>query len=238
MLTGEPSFRRLPSVAKTPTKMQSFDSVLSAIPAKQMNAGLEYLERLVRDPSNPEVALTYLRSLDGDLHAEMVQTLKDEPEGRRLLEERPRLDAASLKLDELGRLPTGTLGQAFARFFRERGLKPFATREPIKDDADYLTNRLRETHDLWHLVTGYGTHPSGEIELQAFSYGNMKNPSSLLILSYVPGVNLRRGVDGLPAWLAGAFRRGQAARSFASIVWEDHWEKPLAALRNELRVAR
>jgi ubiquinone biosynthesis protein COQ4 len=218
--------------------MQSFDSVLSAIPATRMNAGLEYLERLVRNPADPEVALTYLRSLDGDLHAEMVQTLKTEPEGRRLLEERPRLDAASINLDELGRLPSGTLGQVFARFFRERGLKPFVSRDPIKDDADYLTNRLRETHDLWHLITGYGTHPSGEIELQAFSYGNMKNPSSLLILSYVPGVNLRRGESGMPGWLAGAYRRGQAAKSLVSVMWEDHWDKPVAALRTELRVGR
>lgn len=218
--------------------MQSFDSVLSAIPATRMNTGLHYLERLVRDPSNPDVALTYLRSLDCDLHAEMVQTMKNEPEGRRLLEERPRLDAASLNMDELGRLPSGTLGQAFARFFRERGVKPFAARDPIKDDADYLANRLRETHDLWHLVTGYGTHPSGEIELQAFSYGNMKNPSSLLILSYVPGMNLRRGVDGMPGWLASAYRRGQAAKSFASFMWEDHWEKPLAEVRAELRMTR
>ena len=218
--------------------MQGFESVLSAIPAKQMNVGLQYLERLVRDPANPEVALTYLRSLDGDLHVEMVQSMKTTPEGRRLLEDRPRLDAASLNLDELGRLPSGTLGQAFAKFFRDRGIRPFATREPIKDDADYLANRLRETHDLWHLVTGYGTHPSGEIELQAFSYGNMKNPSSLLILSYVPGMNLRRGVDGMPGWLAGAFRRGEAARSFPSVMWEDHWEKPVSALRTELRVGR
>jgi ubiquinone biosynthesis protein COQ4 len=216
--------------------MQSFDTILSEIPSTRLNTGLTNLQRLVRDPTNPDVALSYLRSLDGELHAEMARKMADTPEGRRLLKERPRLDAASVRLDELARLPTGSLGQAFARFFRERGIKPFATRDPIKDDADYLANRLRETHDLWHVLTGYGTHPTGEIELQAFSYGNLRNPSSLLILSYVPGVDSRKGIDGMPGWLSSAYRRGHGARSLTSVFWEDHWKTPLSELRAELGV--
>jgi ubiquinone biosynthesis protein COQ4 len=168
----------------------------------------------------------------------MARRMRDDPEGRRLLQERPRLDAASLKLDELARLPAGSLGQVFARYFKERGLKPFATSAPIQDDADYIANRLRETHDLWHLMTGYGTHGSGELELQAFSYGNLRNPSSLIILSFIPGVHAREDFEGMPGWLSAAYKRGKAARPFAGVFWEDHWETPLAKLRADLGLAR
>jgi ubiquinone biosynthesis protein COQ4 len=218
--------------------MKFLDLISRTVPAGRLEVGLSVLRKLVNDPTNPEIGLHYLRNLDGDLHAEMARDLMQDPEGRQLLQDRPRLDAGSIRLDELARLPAGSLGQAYARFFRERRIEPFFTAAPIVSDADYITNRMRETHDLWHVVTGYGTSPTGELELQAFSYGNMGNPSSLLILSCIPGVELREDMGGLPGWLTGAYRRGRAARSFAGIYWERRWETPLAALRAELGAAR
>lgn len=214
--------------------MPSLDSLIGTIPAGRLDTGLVWLQRLVRNPTNPDVALSYLRSLDSDLHLELVRKLKSNPEGRRLLQERPRLDARSLRVDELARQPAGTLGHAFARFFREQHIEPFVSRTPIQDDVDYVVNRLRETHDLWHVLTGYGTYPTGEVELQAFSYGNLGNSSSLVFLSYVPGVDTSKGIESLPGWLEAAYRRGQAFRPLIGVHWEDHWGTPLAELREEL----
>ncbi|UQA55971.1 Coq4 family protein [Polyangium aurulentum] len=214
--------------------MQSLDSLIGTIPTDRLNAGLVWLQRLVRNPSNPDVALSYLRSFDSDLHVELVRKLKSDPEGRRLLQERPRLDARSLRVDELARQPSGTLGHALARYFREQHVQPFVSRAPIQDDVDYVANRLRETHDLWHVLTGYGTYPTGEVELQAFSYGNLGNLSSLVFLSYVPGVDTSKGIESLPGWLGDAYRRGRACRPLMGVHWEDHWGTPLAELREEL----
>ena len=38
---------------------------------------------------------------------------------------------------------------------------------------DYVATRLREVHDVFHVVTGYGTDDIGELELQWFNCGNL-----------------------------------------------------------------
>jgi ubiquinone biosynthesis protein Coq4 len=38
------------------------------------------------------------------------------------------------------------------------------------DDTSYLLLRLRQTHDLWHVVTGFSTNVPGELGLKAFVY--------------------------------------------------------------------
>jgi ubiquinone biosynthesis protein Coq4 len=43
-----------------------------------------------------------------------------------------------------------------------------------------------------------------------------------------------KGIESLPGWLAGAYRRGQAFRPLVGVLWEDHWRAPLAELREEL----
>lgn len=219
--------------------MTSVDLITKTLPAGRLEAAIPALHRLLRDPEDPEGALSYLRSLDGELHVEFARSLKENPEGQRLLKERPRLHAATVKLDELGRMPNGSLGRAYAQYFRERGLRPFTAKEPIADDADYVANRWRETHDVWHLVTGYGTYVTGELELQAFSYGNLGNPSSLLLLAAtVPGVDRLRDFKDAPGWVLSAYKRGRASRPFVGVIWEDHWEEPLAKVREAYCVPR
>lgn len=214
------------------------DSITAVLPIERIEAGLPVLHRLFREPTNPEVGALFLRTFDGELHAKMAEDMRRDPAGARLLRERPRLDAASVRLKELAQLPAGSLGRGYARYFAEQGVKPFTSSAPIQDDVDYITTRLRETHDVWHVLTGYGTDGMGELELQAFSFGNLKNPSSLLILAAAIPSIAREGIEAMPGWLATAYRRGQASRPLAGIFWEDHWEAPLAKLRGEFCVAR
>lgn len=54
-------------------------------------------------------------------------------------------------------LPVGTVGNEFARLLDENGLKPIPE---------------HESHDLWHIITGYGMTSEEEICMQAFMYGN------------------------------------------------------------------
>jgi ubiquinone biosynthesis protein Coq4 len=43
--------------------------------------------------------------------------------------------------------------------------------------------RTRQTHDLWHVLTGLGTDIPGEIALQAFTYEQLHHNFSRLIMS-------------------------------------------------------
>ncbi len=73
-------------------------------------------------------------------------------------------------LDALRRLPAGTVGREYARMLDARGLAPLvvgpAVRERLAERP--LALRYTTTHDLFHVLTGFSTHPAGELGLFAF----------------------------------------------------------------------
>ncbi|ATB32264.1 Coq4 family protein [Melittangium boletus] len=203
----------------------------------RLHVGLRALKVLQTDPTNPAYGALFYDSVEIGLCAALAQDFSRHEEGRRLLAEKPSLRASALDLDTLEKLPSGSLGNTFARYFREQGLTPIETLSPPKNDAQYVATRLRETHDLHHLVTGYATDVMGEMELQAFTLGNLHLRTSLLIL--LQSAKATRRVPGVDAaqyarLLWAAFRRGSQSRQLASFRWEDTWATPLAMLSEQL----
>jgi len=168
--------------------------------------------------------------------ARMAERLQGDAEGRRLLAERPRIDSNRVDFDALAELPEGTLGREFVRFLREHRITPDSFRLPVgyfEDVPAYVTLRLRQTHDLWHLLTGYPPTTCGELVLSAFIFAQVGAPSSLLVAILGP---LRYGVGqrGLKRQVLAAYRRGRATGRLTSFFWEDHWNEPLEAVRARL----
>ena len=195
------------------------------------------LKRLAQNPGDTQAALEFGVHLNAGRIAERAQRLLEDPEGRRLYESRRFIDRSTVDLDALAKLPADTLGGAYARFMRSRGITPEIFEAPpgLADPvATYLTLRVRQTHDLWHVLTGYDTDVPGEIELQAFTYGQLGAPSALLLGGL--GALRRRRVDPHALTRArAAYRRGLATARLIPFPWEDHWSAPLSALRASLR---
>ena len=165
--------------------------------------------------------------------ARMAERLKADDEGRRLLSERPRLDSKHVDFEALAALPDGTLGREFVRFLRAHEITPDSFRAPVdyfEDVSAYVTQRLRQTHDLWHLVTGYPPDTCGELVLSAFIFAQVGAPSSFLVALLGP-IRYGRGRPGLTREVRAAFRRGRSAGRLTSFFWEDHWAEPLASVR-------
>lgn len=156
-----------------------------------------------------------------------------------MLSERPSLQGKDLDLVALAALPEGTLGHELARYFRDNKLSPFETTIELKTDIDFIAKRYRETHDLLHVLTGYGTDVVGEIELQAYALGNLGIRTAALILLIGTLGQLKgqqAGVD-LSVYVRrvwAAYRRGRASRQFLGFWFEHHWETPVATLRTRL----
>ncbi len=166
----------------------------------------------------------------------MAERLRADGEGRRLLEERPRIDSEHVDFDRLAALPAGTLGHEFVRFLRDHGITPDSFRHPASyfgDAPAYVTLRLRQTHDLWHLITGYPPDTCGELVLSGFIFAQVGAPSSLLVALLGP-LRYGFGRPSLGLEVLGAFRRGRAAGRLTSFFWEDHWAEPLAAVRDRV----
>ncbi|WNG20277.1 Coq4 family protein [Cystobacter fuscus] len=203
----------------------------------RLRVGLQALKVLQVEPTNPAYGALFYDSVEIGLCAALARDFSRHEEGRRLLAERPSLRASALDMDALEKLPSGSLGHTFARYFRDQGLSPIETLSPPKNDAQYVATRLRETHDFHHLVTGYDTDVMGEMELQAFTLGNLHLRTSFLIL--LQTAKLPQRVPGFDAAqyarrLWAAFRRGSQSRQLASFRWEDNWATPLAMLREQL----
>ena len=120
---------------------------------------------------------------------------------------------------------------------RGLGLEVFVPPREIRDERTrYIGQRLRQTHDLWHVLTGYETDVIGEIELQAFSFGQLRTPFAFFVA--LGGV-ARAGSARLTLLrrVVRAYWRGRSARPLCYRVWEARLLRPLVEVRAELGLA-
>lgn len=205
---------------------------------RRIQIGLQALDVLKDDPGNTVYGPLLNASLDSGAYTEMVRELRASAEGRKLLDERPTLQGPDLDLAALASMPEGTLGREFARYFEVNRIEPFVTTFAIDSDEAYLSKRYRETHDLFHVVTGYATDVLGEMELQAFVLGNTGVPSAALVLVFATALRVKmHGTAELREYferLTAAYRRGKQSRVLLSVEWERYWDRPVRELSAQL----
>ena len=172
----------------------------------------------------------------------LLRELREMPEGRRLLAERPELSSQHLDYARLRALPEGTLGRAYTHHLDDNGLsadyQAAATRHVDDPDMAYLMRRFRQTHDVWHTLLGLGIAGHEEVTIHWFSWGQLRLPVSALIMVFgtLKHVVMERRWGALRHSLLDAYRAGDRAPPLLGVFWEDRWERPLAEVRDELRV--
>jgi ubiquinone biosynthesis protein COQ4 len=191
---------------------------------------------LNKDPNRLDLVLMLGEAVNGPAFSRVWGRFESDPDGARLLAERPAIDSAHVDYDALARLPDGTLGREYVRFLRTHGLSTDVFRAPVGAEprATYLIQRMRQTHDIWHVITGYTPDVRGEILLQAFTYAQARIPSSALIALFgtVRGT-LHRGPAFLVEVLT-ALRRGRRAKFFGPTYWEELWGQSVESVRARL----
>lgn len=171
----------------------------------------------------------------------MITHLSETPATGALIHE--RYQGATPDLQQLKTLPEGSLGHAFATHMLDRGLAvEFYPVVEVKDDLTYIEQRLRATHDIWHVVTGIDVTASAELALQAFMLAQGVAP---LAAALIGGGLLRSLFGDTPAELettkvmdgvAYGWRMGRKARPLFAQRWESGWERPLSEWRSELGI--
>lgn len=164
----------------------------------------------------------------------------DTGEGRALLADRPHL--ADTDLTAMRALPAGTLGREWARFLDDHRLDPSLTKQPTPYTDDpvcaYLMHRIRQAHDLWHVLLELGTRGHEEVLVHSFSLAQTGLPSSvaIVVLGALKHMVLERRFHVLRHDVLRAHRRGVQAAPLLAVYWERHLERPLDAVRAELHV--
>lgn len=143
-------------------------------------------------------------------------------------------------LDALLTLPPDSLGYLYAAHMKKTGFDPnLHAGMTAKSDAEYVELRLSQTHDLWHIVTGFDISVVGEIGLQAFHLPQFPYPlATMLVANSLISTTLKEP-EMLPHLLeaiAQGFQMGKTAKSLFAQKWEEGWEKPLSQWQVELNI--
>jgi ubiquinone biosynthesis protein Coq4 len=196
--------------------------------------------RLLLDPSRlNDVFVLERGTLDAASGERILAALRADRGVASAIDARARI--GEVDLERLRALPEGTLGRAFADFLGARGLDPRSIpRLEAPDDATFVRAHLYETHDIWHVVTGFDTDVAGELGLQAFYSAQVDGnlPRWLLAGGLLQSV-LKEPEDWsrrLEA-VARGWRRGKEAKPLFGARWDQLWDRPLDEVRASFALA-
>lgn len=214
----------------------------SARPTRNPFRYLVALWRLTRDLSATDeaaiVEVGFARSRLGRRFArwdELERELAADPRTAGALERGGRL--GPIDLEALAALPEGSLGWVFAEHCRQRRLDPNLVHIPLEKSGDFVAAHLFETHDVWHVATGWGNDELGEVGLGGFYLAQFELPlfGLLLALVLLNSVFFARGTlrPRLDAFVAG-YQMGRRARPLFGVEWAELWTLPLSRVRERL----
>lgn len=176
--------------------------------------------------------------LDTPQLAASVERFKAVPGGGAMLEERyPPLQP---DIERLRQLPPGSLGRRYADLILSLGYDPeFFRPRDISSEGRWLTQRIATTHDIHHVLTGFGTEAAGENGVLAITAAQIGFPGYVLLTSAGQLASFRFQPERFPL-ISAAVSHGAAiarqANCLAAVKWEEGWEKPVHQWRQELGI--
>jgi ubiquinone biosynthesis protein COQ4 len=139
---------------------------------------------------------------------------------------------------QLQTLPAGTLGREYARLILQLGYDPeFFRPRPIESDGQWLTQRIATTHDIHHVISGFGAERAGETGVLAITAAQIGFPAYVLLTSASQLANFRLKLEefeGISRAAAHGSAMARQAQCLAIARWEEGWEKPIQQWRQEL----
>jgi ubiquinone biosynthesis protein COQ4 len=202
--------------------------------------------KLIRNKEDTAQVFEIMRALSGRSISRGYNRMLKTLEGGRQAFLREEL---AHKLDDpvwLSRFEPGSVGAAYRAFREARGF----TAEGLADEARkvaplvdaqhpvvWYSRRIRDVHDVWHVLTGYGTDALGEACVVSFSYAQTRN-LGFAFIGWGAAREVQREAPSVPARRAvwQAYRNGRAARWLPGLDYEALFEQPLEAVRERLNI--
>jgi ubiquinone biosynthesis protein COQ4 len=235
--------------------IEASDTAQRSAPAAALRRPREWrrawnaLRSLVSDPDRTDQVFEIIEALEGDAYTRQYRRFVGDPAGRRLLAERPSLLRALSDRDALRALPDGSLGRAYLDFMESANLSAEGLVEademaaqqrgktrPVDPDAEFFGDRLRDMHDLWHVLTGYGRDEAGEAANLAFTLAQIPSLGigAIVVAAAVIGP---KSLDlSWQRYLFRAWRRGRRAGDLPLAPYEQLLALPLDEARLRLGI--
>lgn len=189
---------------------------------------LRHFRNLINDKEDTEQVFHIFECLPRKGFLPEARAFLGSATGQRLMAEEPYLPDLLDDHATLEKLPTGSVGRAYVDFMKAEGLSAAGLvaeeakmgRRKFDDQLQWYGNRMRDTHDMLHVLTGYGRDALGEQCVLGFTYGQNRNLGNYFI-AYLGGLELRRRIKS-DAPVMAAIRQGQRHGTIAQdIVKQD-----------------
>lgn len=204
---------------------------------------LRHFRKLVADKEDTEQVFHIIEACKSKrVHRQAWDFIQSET-GQDFLQRRVDIPAM---LDDHARwadLPDNSVGKHYVTFMKREGLSAaglvaeshkWAPAEArLKDQTEWYFDRLRDTHDLFHILTGYGRDALGEAALLGFSYEQNHN-SGVLFIAYGAARQIKK-VSGTKAPIYAAIKEGRVLGKAAAKLAHMDVE---AVMREDLEEAR
>lgn len=202
------------------------------------------LSNLIKDPDDTSQVFEIIDALAGRSFEKSFKRFRRSPNGPRWIEEQPDIVAVLNDRDALGEMPVGSLGRAYLDFVIREDLTPEGLSSASKEfDQDpeapkgayWFGARLRDTHDLHHVLTGYNRDLVGEASLLAFTWAQTRNRGigAIVLMAYFRSGQNNPAARGM---IRAGYRRGRKAAWFPEQDWEQLLMQPLEDVREHLRL--
>jgi ubiquinone biosynthesis protein COQ4 len=201
------------------------------------------LRKLIADPDSTDQVFIIIDALSGNSGERQFRRFAQTPVGRRVLEEQSDILDVLSDRESLHGLAPGSLGKTYANFMTDEQISADGLVAASEDGGRLLRDnedrarfgmRMRDSHDLWHCVTGYSRDLVGEASLLAFTFAQTRNPGigAIVAMAYLKG----GGLPGARKAIARGYRRGRRAKWLPAADWEALLLRPLEDVRAELEV--
>ncbi|MGB3712107.1 MAG: Coq4 family protein [Erythrobacter sp.] len=202
---------------------------------------------LLKDKEDTSLVFKIYESLPSKSFMPRVEELTLSERGEFLRRTEPSLPELLDDHDELRKTPKGSLAHAYCDFMESEGLSAAGLvaeseklgRPKYNDLVQWFGDRSRDTHDLFHILTGYGRDALGEQCVLLFTHGQAPTQGHLLI-GYAGAANIRKMTWGSKAPVMGAVRQakrtGRGAPKLIEQPIRELLRQPLDRVREALNI--
>ena len=204
---------------------------------------LQAIRRLLKNPDATEEVFVVIRALAGDaIERGYARFIKTQHAQTILNQDTPLLDTLSNR-EMLRGLPDNSVGRAYLAFMEAGNITAEGLQQASESEEDETIDdprlqtyalRLRDQHDLWHVLSGFGRDVAGEACLLAFTYAQTKN-RGIGFIAFVGALKLRKTFgSAMLSSMRQAYQMRRRAAWMPGQLWEVQLARPLEEVRREL----
>lgn len=204
----------------------------------------KHFRQLIADKEDTSQVFHILEALRDRRFGQTAAQFFATDEGRKLLAERTYLPSMLDDHDALKKLPDGSVGRVYVDFMEREGLtaqglvdeqyKVTGKQHQFDDQVELFGQRMRDTHDLHHILTGYGRDALGEQCVLAFSYSQTPSWGTLFI-AWAGAREIRKNPRAAKYPIYAAVREGQRNGKAAQAIGFQNIDALLAENLEEAR---